>query len=84
MDFQQFRDIHYLIPEALEPNLPSDYPQLEDPDKWEIYDKYRKILSRFLIDQNDDYNSSLNCWSIGSQERYFFLALELLRFLKGW
>ena len=84
MDFEQFRDIHYLIPEALEPNLPSDYPQIEDPDKWELYVKYRKILSQFLIDQNDDHNSSLHFWSIGRQERYFSLAMYLLNFLKRW
>ena len=87
VDFQQFRDIHHLIPQALDPSYPSmepHCPQIEDPDKWEIYVKYRKILSQFLIDQNDDHNSSLHFWSIGRQERYFSLAKYLLGFLKGW
>ena len=91
VDFQQFRDIHHLIPQALDPSLSStarDYPQIEDSDKWEIYVEYRKIVSRFLIDQNGaqiPHNSryySLFCWSRDRQEHYVSLAEYLLRFLK--
>ena len=78
MDFPQFRDIHHLIPRvlALEPKFISkelDCHQIEDSDKWEIYVKYRKIVSRFLIDQTV-------LWSEG-QENYVSLATYLLRFL---
>ena len=83
-DFQleQFRDIYHLIPQALDAR-DGQCPQIEDPDKWKIYVKYCKILSQILIDQNDS-NSSSNCWAIGRQERYFRLAFQLLDFLKFW
>ena len=87
VDFPHFRDIHYLIPQALELNDFSDYPQIEDSDKWEIYVKYRKIVSRFLIDQNgvqiphNPRYDSLFCWSRGRQEHYVSLARYLIRFL---
>ena len=86
MDFQQFRDIHRLIPQALELNDFSDYPQIEDSDKWEIYVKYRKIVSRFLIDQNgaqipNPRYTSLFYWSRARQEHYVSLARYLIRFL---
>ena len=90
MDFQQFRDIHYLIPQALDPGFFSrehDYPQIEDSEKWEIYVKYRRIVSRFLIDQNGAQIShnprydSLFCWSRGCQEHYVSLARYLIRSL---
>ena len=93
MDFQQFRDIHHLIPVVLE--LPGvrlspmahHCPQIEDSDKWEIYVKYRKIVSQFLIDQSaqipDKFRyPSLFCWSRGPQEHYVSLAKYLLHFLK--
>jgi hypothetical protein len=54
VDFPQFRDIHHLIPQVLDlrpkHTTERDYHQIEDSDKWEIYVKYRKIVSRFLID----------------------------------
>ena len=88
VDFQQFRDIHHLIPQALDPSYPSTEPhcpQIEDPDKWEIYVKYRKIVSQFLIDLNYSYDPnyySLYCWSRGRQEHYVSLAKYLLLFLE--
>ena len=54
VDFRQFRDIHHLIPQIMDPSSlfrSDDCHQIEDSDKWEIYVKYRKIVSRFLIDQ---------------------------------
>ena len=58
MDFQQFRDIHHLIPQVLDLySTDRDYPQIEDSDKWEIYVKYRRIVSQFLIDQSRFENS---------------------------
>ena len=55
MDFPQFRDIHHLIPQVLDLAVESmdtmAYHQIEDSDKWEIYFKYRKIVSRYLIEQ---------------------------------
>ena len=93
VDFQQFRDIHHLIPQALDSSPFSECRQIEDPDKWEIYFKYRKIVSQFLIDQiqsdapnppiphNLHYHSSFR-WSGGRQEHYVSLAKYLLRFLK--
>ena len=96
VDFQQFRDIHHLIPQALDPSFPKMVhycPQIKDSNKWEIYFKYRKIVSQFLIDQiqsdapnppiphNLHYHSSFR-WSGGRQEHYVSLAEYLLRFLK--
>ena len=55
MDFPQFSDIHHLIPQVLDlrpkHTTVCDYHQIEDSDKWEIYIKYRKIVSRFLTDE---------------------------------
>ena len=77
MDFPQFRDIHHLIPQALDMGLSYgikyDFRQIEDPDKWEIFVKYRKIVSQFLIDQTV-------LWSKG-EESYVSLAKYLLSFL---
>ena len=93
MDFPQFRDIHYLIPQVLDlrsiDTTKSDYHQIEDSDKWEIYVKYRKIVSQFLIDQTrseippDPRGSSINfvLWS-KSQDNYVRLAKYLLSFLR--
>ena len=89
MDFDQFRDIHHLIPQALDSShgRSSDCPQIEDPDKWKIYVKYRKIVSQFLIDLNGTQFPeslpyySLFCWSRGRQEHYVDLA-KYLDFLK--
>ena len=66
VDFEQFRDIHHLIPQALDRKEHSDYPQIEDTDKWEIYVKYRKIVSRFLIDQ-----SRYETWSRNHQHSIY-------------
>ena len=97
MDFQQFRDIHHLIPQVLDIRA-RDYPQIEDSDKWEIYVKYRKIVSRFLTHSETwprpgiyprsiyrDSNQSpidLFRWSSG-QEQYVSLAEYLINFLSG-
>ena len=95
VDFPQFRDIHHLIPQVLDmthtAKLQVDYHEIEDSDsdKWEIYVKYRQIVSRFLIDQtccrNPPYSSKCIFlygyhWS-RSQENYVNLAKYLLRFL---
>ena len=91
VDFPQFRDIHHLIPLVLEINLLDlaqlDYHQIEDSDKWEIYVKYRQIVSRFLIGQTcgippDTHNLFFfSAWSRGGQENYVNLAKYLLRYL---
>ena len=95
VDFPQFRDIHHLIPQVLDPSVNyfetpgSDYSK--DSDKWEIYVEYRKIVSRFLIDQtrseiqhNPHFSSDdFLRWSRGGQEHYVSLAKHLLLFLSG-
>ena len=89
VDFQQFRDIHHLIPQALDSSPFSECRQIEDPDKWEIYLKYRKIVSQFMTpiasDQNDAQipdNPFLFYWRAGHEWRYVSLAEYLLRFLQ--
>ena len=78
VDFPQFRDIHHLIPQALDlrstyirtHNRTEHYYQIEDSDKWEIYFKYRKIVSRFL---------KTALWSKGQEHwEYVSLAKYLL------
>ena len=92
VDFPQFRDIHHLIPLVLDKLLPAmytaklDYHQIEDSDKWEIYFKYRQIVSRFLIGQTccdmpSSPESSFFDWSRRGQENYVNLAKYLLIFL---
>ena len=98
VDFPQFRDIHHLIPLVLErrPNYLSglndyqqDYGIKINSEKWEIYVEYRKIVSRFLIDQT---RSEIRCdprfcsdsfirWSRGGKEHYVSLAKHLITFL---
>ena len=92
VDFPQFRDIHHLIPQVLDSTVNcfatpgSDYSK--DSNKWEIYVEYRKIVSRFLIDQthseipHDPRFSSFNFfrWSRGGKEHYISLAKHLLSF----
>jgi hypothetical protein len=74
-----------------------DYHEIEDSDKWEIYVKYRKIVSLFLITQR--LQSSLSIYqpsllnyrppsryyspvkNFVRQEHYFSLAKYLLSFL---
>ena len=93
VDFPQFRDIHHLIPLVLD--IRPNYQQndgikiIQTSKKWEIYVEYRKIVSRFLIDQarseipRDPRFSSENiiCWSGGGQKPYVSLAKHLLTFL---
>ena len=97
VDFPQFRDIHHLIPQVLDimimhtTALLDSYHQIEDSGKWEIYVKYRQIVSRFLIGQTccgiplnrDTHNPSFfPAWSRGGQKNYCVnLAKYLLRFL---
>jgi hypothetical protein len=89
VDFPQFRDIHHLIPQVLDSRpkhtTERDYRhQIEDSDKWEIYVKYRKIVSRFLIDQTRSALSLvIRVIFVGSggQEHYVSLAKYLLSFL---
>lgn len=54
MDFPQFGDICHLIPQVLDPGpkfvAQHNYPRIEDSEKWEIYIKYRKIVSQILTD----------------------------------
>ena len=95
VDFPHFRDIHYLIPQALDiipmDTADPDYHQIEDPDKWELYVEYRQIVSQFLIGQTccgilpDTHNPSIlfSAWSRGGQENYVELARYLLIFLLG-
>ena len=87
VDFPQYRDIHHLIPQALDitqmHTAKLDYHQIEDSDKWEIYVKYRQIVSRFLTCCEippDTHNPSFffSAWSRGGQENYVNLAKYLL------
>ena len=79
VDFPQFPDIHHLIPQILDlrPKHMTEryYHQIEDSDKWEIYVKYRKIVSQLLIDRR---RSSM---FFVVQEHYVDLAKYLLNFL---
>jgi hypothetical protein len=68
-----------------------DYHEIEDSDKWEIYVKYRKIISQFLtsqpsltIHQPSNYRSSVLNYSVNlfvGQVQYVSLAKYLLSFL---
>jgi hypothetical protein len=55
--FPQFPDIHHLIPQILHLTqkaiVSHNYPYIdhEDSGKWEIYVKYRQIVSQFLTDR---------------------------------
>ena len=79
MDFPQFPDIHHLIPQILELKLTSEaslgYYHIEDSGKWQIYVKYRQIVSRFLTDQTRSGSLFV------SQSRYVDLAKYLALFL---
>ena len=88
VDFPQFRDIHHLIPQVLGMTAKLDFRQIEDSDKWEIYVKYRQIVSRFLIGprcwippREDRHNFFFSAWSRGGQENYVNLAKYLLRYM---
>ena len=95
VDFPQFRDIHHLIPQALiqRRGRMMDYycDRIEDSDNWDLYVKYRKIVSRFLITNQirssdiTDYSStggSFVHWS-GGEEHYVSLAKYLLSLLSS-
>ena len=103
VDFPQFYDIHHLIPLALDTMSPDISKPVfyirqggdiigKDSDKWEIYVEYRKIVSRFLIDQTrsgiprDPRFSSVNfhLWSRGDKKHYVRLAQYLLSFLSAY
>ena len=79
MDFPQFSNIHHLIPQILDlrPAYTTNhyFYQIEDSDKWEIYVKYRKIVSQLLIDRP---RSSV---FYVVQKHYVDLAKYLLNFL---
>ena len=92
VDFPQFRDIHHLIPQVLDMKLRAELDnhrlEIEDSDKWEIYFKYRQIVSRFLIGPNCRHVGSnplgslfFYDWSRRSQENYVNLAKYLISFL---
>jgi len=55
VDFPQFPEIHHLIPRVLDLRPTHltrlDYHRMEDSEKWEIYVKYRQIVSHFLTDR---------------------------------
>ena len=79
VDFPQFPNIHHLIPQILDlrpKDMTKRYSyQIEDSDKWEIYVKYRKIVSQLLIDRP---RSSV---FYVVQKHYVDLAKYLLNFL---
>ena len=55
--------------------IPGDYRQIEDSGKWEIYLKYRQIVSRFLTDETRSGSSFV------VQSSYVSLAKDLALFL---
>jgi len=76
VDFPQFSDVHHLIPQLLDLRLKyPERPQIEDPGKWEIYVKYRRIVAQFLTDQTRSGSSFVG------QIRYAGLAKYLALFL---
>ena len=79
MDFPQFPDIHHLIPRVLDlrPKHTTErsYHQVEDSEKWEIYVKYRQIVSLFLTDRTRSGGLFVG------QSRYAALANDLALFL---
>jgi len=100
VDFPQFPDIHHLILRVpgLRPNLTmkskyrqledSEYRQHEDSEKWEIYVKYRHIISQFLTDRtrsliaaNQTRFGPYNNYLFVGETSYVSLAKHLLRFL---
>ena len=79
MDFPQFPDIHHLIPRILELTLTHrtslGYHHTEDSGKWQIYVKYRQIVSQFLTDRTRSGSLFV------SQSHYVDLAIYLALFL---
>ena len=81
MDFPQFPDIHYLIPRVLDLTVTHtasfDYHQIKDLGKcqWEIYVKYRQIVSQFLTDGVRSGHLFVD------QSSYVELVTYLVRFL---
>ena len=81
MGFPQFPDIHHLIPRILD-LIPKfailryyHYIDHEDSGKWEIYVKYRQIVSQFLTDRTRSGSLFVG------QSRYVDLAKCLALFL---
>ena len=80
MGFPQFPDIHHLIPWILD-LIPKfviqrySYVDHEDSGKWEIYVKYRQIISQFLTDRTRSGTLFVG------QSRYVDLAKCLALFL---
>ena len=91
MNFPEFREVHYLIPRVLDlrPTHTTrfDYDHIEDPDEWETYVKYRKIVSHFLTDRTRfpiwplPYRPPPYVNLFVAQEHYVSLAIYLLRFI---
>ena len=95
VDFPQFPNIHHLIPQVLDlrPKHTTQryYRQIEDSHKWEIYVKYREIVSRFLVDhiRRASLSTHRDPFSIywppphyfAGQEHYVGLAKYLLSLL---
>ena len=79
VDFPQFPDIHHLIPRVLDLAMKYRssyyYPRIEDSGKWEIYIKYRQIVSQFLTDRTRSGD-----WFV-DQNSYVGLAKYLALFL---
>ena len=95
VDFPEFPNVHHLIPQILDlrPNymLINYCRQIKDSDKWEIYVKYRKVVSQFQIHQIhqaslSDFQNSSSIYQphplyFTGQEHYVGLAKYLLSFL---
>jgi hypothetical protein len=81
VDFPQFPDIHYLIPQVLDlrpkHTTKRHYHHIEGSEKWEIYVKYRQIVSRFLTDRTRSGGLFVD------KSRYVELAKYLALFLMG-
>jgi hypothetical protein len=49
----RFRAIPRVLDLRPKHNMERDYHHIEDSDKWEIYVKYREIVSQFLTSDSD-------------------------------
>ena len=96
VDFPQFPAIHHLLPRVLDlESRPQDrmernYLQIESSGKWEIYVKYRHIVSQFLTDRTRSLIAvhqtpvgpyMLNRHLFVGQKHYISFAEYLLYFL---
>jgi hypothetical protein len=52
-----------------------NYHRIEDPGKWEIYVKYRQIVSRFLTDEARSGSLFVDQMSYGNLAKYLALFL---------